>query len=57
MSDLSTNLPRNPGSVHPALIGAVVPDTPLVDDTGAATTLVAAVTGKPTVLIFYRGGW
>ncbi len=57
MSHHSAPLPQAPGAVHPALIGTAVPNTPLVDDSGAATTLAAAVSGEPTVLVFYRGGW
>jgi hypothetical protein len=57
MIDATQNFPSSPGAAHPALIGTAVPDTPLVTDTGVATTLSAAVAGEPTVLVFYRGGW
>ena len=57
MSDPIPNLPLSPSAVHPALIGTAVPDAPLVDDKGTATTLAAAVSGELTVLVFYRGGW
>ena len=57
MSDPIQQFALNPGTVHPALIGTTVPDTPLRTDTGAATSLAAAVAGAPTALVFYRGGW
>lgn len=57
MSHHSEPFPRAPTTVHPALVGTTVPDTPLRTDAGGATSLAAAVAGEPTVLVFYRGGW
>ena len=44
-------------TIRPLLIGAEVPQAALRAADGEAFDLVAAVKKKPTVLIFYRGGW
>jgi peroxiredoxin len=48
---------RSPHEVQPVLVGSKAPDAPLrmLDD--QPTTLHAQLAGKPTVLVFYRGGW
>jgi len=38
-------------------VGDVIPAGQIHTETGEAVTLADLVTGKPTVLIFYRGGW
>lgn len=43
--------------VHPLLIGAEVPDVTVRDVAGRPVNLRGMVAGKPSVLIFYRGGW
>ncbi len=43
--------------VCPLLIGTKVPDAELVDPDGQKHSLSDIVKQKPTVLIFYRGGW
>jgi peroxiredoxin len=43
--------------VHPLLIGAAVPDVGLRDIDGNTVSLRDVLGGKPTALIFYRGGW
>ncbi len=43
--------------VHPLLIGTPVPDAALSDVDGKAVSLRAAIAGKPTLLVFYRGSW
>jgi len=45
------------GEIRPLLIGAEVPQAGLRDANGEPFDLRAAVKKKPTVLIFYRGGW
>ena len=37
--------------------GHALPDTPMLDAHGAATTLHAATAGRPAVIVFYRGVW
>lgn len=46
-----------PDRVRPLLIGASVPDLVLESSQGKAFDLSRAIAGKPTILIFYRGGW
>lgn len=41
----------------PLKVGDIVPDTTLQTETGEAVKLTDLVQEKPTVLIFYRGGW
>jgi len=51
---------ETPGSareVQPLMIGAKLPDLTLKTDDGTSFDLNESVAGKPTILIFYRGGW
>jgi peroxiredoxin len=43
--------------VHPLQVGAMVPDGQLTQLNGQKVQLEKLINGKPTVLIFYRGGW
>jgi len=43
--------------IKPLLIGESVPDVSLVSSDGKRENLPAVVGGKPSVLLFYRGGW
>jgi len=52
-SDEDPGLPEPPD--RPA--GTSLPDAPLLDVQGAATTLYAATGDGPAVLVFYRGAW
>lgn len=47
----------DPERVTPAAVGSKAPDANVVTLDGKATALTAALAGKPTVVIFYRGGW
>lgn len=44
-------------NIAPLLIGEQIPDTPLLNSKGEKTQLSKVFSQKPTVLIFYRGGW
>jgi len=44
-------------SAAPLTVGTAAPDATARDAVGNATDLGAIVRGKPSVLIFYRGGW
>jgi peroxiredoxin len=44
-------------AVRPILVGSIVPTVNLTALDGTATTLAKLLNGKPTVLVFYRGGW
>ncbi len=43
--------------IQPLLIGATVPSVQVVTADGEAVDLKEIVSGQPTILIFYRGGW
>lgn len=60
LSFLSTSAqeyPNNPEDISPLLIGETVPNSPLESPSGEKTTLNEIVSRKPTVLVFFRGGW
>ena len=44
-------------SVSPLLIGKIIPTTTLSTAEGKSITTTELLTGKQTILIFYRGGW
>ena len=48
---------RSPDSIRPLLIGATVPSVTLAGDDGKAVELGEVLSRKPTVVVFYRGGW
>jgi peroxiredoxin len=48
---------QRPEEVQPLLVGSQAPDAPLRTLDDQPTTLHAQLAGKPTVLVFYRGGW
>jgi peroxiredoxin len=54
---LAQNIPEQPTDISPLLIGEKVPDVWLPDASGKQISLADLVSQKPTVLIFYRGGW
>ena len=54
---LAAEVASSPGEVRPLLVGASVPEVKLTTADGEDFDLAAAVSGRPTVLIFYRGGW
>ena len=43
--------------IRPLLPGSAVPDVQLERLDGSALSVREAAASKPTVLIFYRGGW
>jgi peroxiredoxin len=49
--------PLRPEDICPILVGEKVPDLVLRDMKGKTFDLSAAFAAKPTILIFYRGGW
>lgn len=44
-------------NVHPILNGHFIPDVVVQDELGNDVGLQELVEGKPTVFLFYRGGW
>jgi len=47
----------NANLVTPLLVGMQVPEVTMKLPDGSDLALKDAVTGKPTILIFYRGSW
>ncbi|MEI8649647.1 peroxiredoxin-like family protein [Paraglaciecola sp. Hal342] len=52
-----TNIAESAQDVSPLLVGHWAPNTKLKTAEGAPVSLKAMIMQKPTVLIFYRGGW
>jgi len=50
-------VPDSAFGVRPLLIGQTVPDLPAPDKDGNRHSLTELIAQKPTVIIFYRGGW
>ena len=57
MNRISRQLPASAKDTCPILVGAAVPELTLTMVDGGSFDLNAAIVAKPTVLIFYRGGW
>ena len=51
------DIPAKPTDISPLLIGEPIPAVNLPDAAGKMFNLNEEVAKKPTVLIFYRGGW
>lgn len=52
-----SGVPLQPQDISPLLIGEPIPKATLPDAEGKAVDLNALVAQKPTILVFYRGGW
>jgi len=48
---------NSPNEICPILVGESVPKLELTKVDGSSFNLNAAIEQKPTILIFYRGGW
>ena len=46
-----------PGSICPLLIGSPLPELSVKSLDGKAFDLTASIRSKPTILIYFRGGW
>lgn len=57
MQPASYMIPQKPEDISPLLIGEKIPMVSLLDANGKSFNLNASITEKPTILIFYRGGW
>lgn len=53
----SGRVAEGPEAICPLLPGARIPDLSLQDVDGRAVNLATLVAEKPTVLVFFRGGW
>lgn len=54
---IMTAVPQKPNEISPLLIGEAIPDVTLPDASGKPVSLKQLVARKPTILVFYRGGW
>lgn len=54
---LAAHIADTPEQVRPLLNGSTVSTISLQDQQGKAVDLLAEIKQKPTVLVFYRGGW
>ncbi len=50
-------IPDSPQKIHPILVGTRIPALTLTNLDGSPYDLSGAISEKPAVLIFYRGGW
>ena len=57
IKETSPKVARSAEEISPILVGAVVPELVLQTVDGKSFNLNEAIGKKPTVLIFYRGGW
>lgn len=54
---VSAQVPENAEDISPLLIGETIPKATFQDADGKQVELVNLLSNKPTVLVFYRGGW
>jgi len=54
---LAADIPLSANDVHPLAVGASVPDGTLTTIEGKKASLKTLIGQKPSVIIFYRGGW
>ncbi len=56
-SIIAQNIPSSTDKITPLLIGATIPDVSLKTTAGETVKLRELASERPTVLVFYRGGW
>ena len=52
-----SQVPENPEDVSPLLVGEKIPEVMITNLNGDDVSLQQILKEKPTVLVFYRGGW
>ena len=57
LSSIKAQIPEKPEDISPMLIGEILPNGNLMDDNGKTVNFNDIINEKPTVLVFYRGGW
>lgn len=57
MNNSTAQLPTIPEDISPLLVGETVPNVPLTSLEGASISVHDIIKEKPTILIYYRGGW
>jgi len=53
----TSRVPDRAEDIRPVLVGTTMPAIQLADMNGNPVNLNALVGRKPTVLVYYRGGW
>lgn len=56
-TNLNAQVPEKAEDISPLLIGEIIPEATLQDVNGVEVNLQNVFNEKPTVLVFYRGGW
>lgn len=56
-NQINAQLPTKAENVSPLLIGEQIPEVTLQNNEGKQVELHSLLKQKPTVLVFYRGGW
>jgi peroxiredoxin len=56
-SIINAQLPENAEDISPLLIGETLPEAKLIGHDGQEVSLNTITKEKPTLLVFYRGGW
>lgn len=56
-TSISSDVPQKPEDISPLLVGETIPDVTLLNVSGQSVNLKSEVAKKPTILVFYRGGW
>lgn len=56
-TSVAPDVPQKPEDISPLLVGETIPDVKLLGMAGESVDLKAEVAKKPTLLVFYRGGW
>ena len=57
VAETTAQIPASAVEVRPLLVGARVPDVSVRTVEGQPVSLRQVIADKPTVVIFYRGGW
>lgn len=57
VSFVSAQIPEKAEDISPILIGETIPEATLLNSDGTEVDLKNIIKEKPTVLVFYRGGW
>ena len=52
-----SQLPENVEDVQPLQVGETIPETTVRTIEGEPVSLLKLIKGKPSILVFYRGGW
>ncbi|MBY6188299.1 AhpC/TSA family protein [Marinobacter hydrocarbonoclasticus] len=56
-TQIQAEIASAPELVRPLLNGLMVPDAQVQDSNGKTLSFTALTKGKPTLVLFYRGGW